>query len=136
MHELEKAVVMLPRASGLSRLRPPAERVAAAQGLYYVVTGVWPLVSLGSFVRVTGPKADGWLVKTVAALVSVIGLALLHGARRRRVTPELQFLGAGSALALATIDAVYTSSRRIAAVYLGDAAAELALAAGWAAARR
>jgi hypothetical protein len=28
------------------------------QGLYYGMTGRWPLLSLGTFERVTGPKTD------------------------------------------------------------------------------
>ena len=32
--------------------------LAYAQGGFYLVTGIWPLVSIGSFQRVTGPKVD------------------------------------------------------------------------------
>ena len=39
-----------------------------AQGLYYLITGVWPFLSMASFQAITGPKVDGWLVKMVGAL--------------------------------------------------------------------
>ena len=103
--------------------------VLAIQGLFYVATGIWSLVSIGSFQRVTGPKVDTWLVKTVGALVTVIGGVLALAAARRRTSAEVTTLAVGSALALATIDTVYASTGRISRVYLLDSVAETALAA-------
>src|SRR5436305_6669143 len=70
------------------------------QGLYYLATGVWPLVSMDTFLMVTGPKTDLWLVDTVGVLVGVIGLVLLLAAARRHATAEVVVLALGSALAL------------------------------------
>ena len=106
--------------------------VALAQGMYFTATGVWPLVHMPSFLAVTGPKRDRWLVRTVGALVGVVGGVLTSAARRDRVTPELTALGAGSALALALVDVVYTSRRTIPPIYRLDAAAEATLLAAWA----
>lgn len=119
---------------------PPRERdlsatAAVAQGAYYVATGVWPLVSMRSFLKVTGPKTDLWLVKTVGGLVGVIGGVLLVAGLRRRVVPELKLLGAGSAAALAAVEGFYVLRRRIPVIYLADAAAEAVLLAMWAAAK-
>lgn len=100
--------------------------VALAQGGYFALTGLWPLVSMRTFERVTGPKADRWLVQAVGASLGLAGA-------RRRVTPELALLAAGSAAGLAAIDIVYVARRRIAPVYLLDALAEGALLLGWAA---
>jgi hypothetical protein len=110
-------------------------RLAVMQGLYYVATGLWPLVSMRTFERVTGPKADDWLVKTVGVLVTVIGGVLVVAGARGSRAPEVALLGAGSALGLAGIDAVYSLKGVIAPIYLADAALEVGLAAGWAAAR-
>jgi hypothetical protein len=85
-----------------------------------------------SFEAVTGPKVDRWLVKTVGALVAVIGSGLALASRRRQLAPELMLVAAGSAAALATIDTVYVAKRRISPVYLLDAVAEIALVVGWA----
>src|SRR5687767_12121314 len=74
--------------------------LALAQGTYYFATGVWPILHLRSFERVTGPKLEGWLVKTVGALIAVIGATVALAGWRRRITPELRFLAAGSAAAL------------------------------------
>jgi hypothetical protein len=109
-----------------------AEGLAVGQGAYYLATGVWPLLHMRSFLAVTGPKTDLWLVKTVGALVGVIGAALLEAGRRGRVTRETALLAGGSAAALAAVDVVYASRGRIPPVYLLDAVPELALAAGWA----
>ena len=113
-----------------------AVAIALLQGGFYAATGVWALVDLDSFMAVTGPKVDHWLVKTVGALVTVIGGVLLVAARRRRVTGEIALLGAGSALSLAAIDVVYVSLDRISTIYLLDAVAEIGLAVAWGLARR
>jgi hypothetical protein len=47
--------------------------VLRAQGGYYLVTGLWPLVHLASFEAITGPKVDDWLVRMVGLLAAVIG---------------------------------------------------------------
>ena len=110
------------------------EAMALAQGAFYTASGVWPIVDLESFETVTGPKPEGWLVKTVGGLLGVTGAALTLAGLRKRVTPEMALVAAGSAAVLATIDVVYVSRRRISPVYLLDAVAEGALIAGWASA--
>ena len=107
--------------------------LALGQGVYYLLTGLWALVSMRTFEAVTGPKTDRWLVKTVGVLVSVIGAVLMLAGLRRRVEPESALLAAGSAAGLAAIDTVYATRGRISKIYLLDAVAEVALAAAWAA---
>ena len=109
--------------------------VARVQGWFYVATGVWPILDIDSFQRVTGPKVDLWLVRTVGVLVTVIGATLLVAARQRRLDGAVILLAIGSALGLASVDVVYVSAGRISPVYLLDAAAELGLAGLWAVAR-
>lgn len=106
--------------------------VAVGQGIFYLVTGLWPFVTCAGFEKITGPKVDFWLVQTAGALITVIGGVLLSAGLRRQVTPELAALGAGSAAGLASIDIVYTRRGRISPVYLLDALAELSLIALWA----
>jgi hypothetical protein len=111
------------------------------QGLYYLVTGVWPLVSIRTFQMITGPKtdnavtgreADHWLVMTVGVLVTAIALALLLAAWRRVNSPEIAILAIASALGLTGIDVLYVARKVILPIYLADAAAEIVLLAGWA----
>ena len=108
-----------------------SSRLARAQGLYYLATGVWPLLSMRSFEAVTGPKVDRWLVNTVGVLVSVIGVTLVLAGRRERVTQEPAVLAGGSAAALAAIDTVYATRGRISKIYLLDALLEIAIVAAW-----
>jgi len=112
-------------------------QVAAAQAVFYVGTGVWPLVHRGSFERVTGPKTDFWLAQTVGVLVTAVGGGLAHAvASGREVSPELRTVACGSGVGLALVDVLFVMRRRISPIYLLDAAAEVGLAAGWFLARR
>jgi hypothetical protein len=110
-------------------------RVAFVQGLYYLGSGIWPLVSMRTFQAVTGPKTDDWLVRTVGLLAATIG-GVLAG-RALPADPDVPpdpTLGIGSALAFATTDVVHALSGRISRVYLADAAVELGIVAAWVAA--
>jgi len=102
-------------------------KTLAAQGVYYTVTGIVPFLSRDAFEAVTGPKREWWLVQTVAALVTAVGGGLISAGVRDRVTPELLAIATGCAAGLAGIDFVYVARRRISPVYLGDAAAQLAV---------
>ena len=127
-----------PMTTGSPGARQPDELttwLALGQGLYYALTGLWPLVHMETFQLVTGPKSEHWLVKTVGVLVTVIGAVLALAGRRRTVGPEVTLLATGSAAGLAAIDVIYVARRRIAPVYLLDAVAEVALIAGWLIAR-
>jgi hypothetical protein len=108
-----------------------ARGVAAVQGLYYLITGVWPLVSLDTFLAVTGPKTDLWLVQTVGGLVTAAGAALLVAAWRGP-SAEAIVLAVGYILALTVVDVIYVGRRVVPPVYLLDALAEVILLAGWA----
>ena len=94
------------------------------QGLYYILTGVWPLVSLRTFELVTGPKTDDWLVQTVGVLAAVIGIALLFGARGPRPAAETLLLAGGAAAGFGGVDVAFVLGGRIPAIYLADAAAQ------------
>jgi hypothetical protein len=107
-------------------------RVAAAQALLYLSTGIWPLLHRRSFERVTGPKVDFWLVETVGVTVGAIGLGLTQAlVGRGRIPRELRTVAATAAVGLAALDTIYVARRRISPVYLVDAAAEAALATAW-----
>jgi hypothetical protein len=108
----------------------PLTRAAlGAQGGYYLITGIVPFVSRRAFEAVTGPKADWWLVQTVSVLVDAVGVALIAGAARDRVTPELVVAAGGCAAGLAAVDVVYATRGRIARTYFADAAVQAACAA-------
>jgi hypothetical protein len=109
----------------------PCPFVVAGQGLYYLLTGMWPMVHLGSFLIVTGPKDDLWLVRTAGLLIAVIGGTLLFSALRFQVVPEIMFLAIGSALALGGIDIYYVLKGQIPMMYLLDALMEIVWLLPW-----
>jgi hypothetical protein len=111
-----------------------AHTLALVQGIYFLATGIWPLVSIDTFQAVTGEKHDLWLVHTVGVLVAAIGLVLLVSGWRRTVSPELALLAVGSALALAGIDVLYVARGVIDRIYLLDAVVEAVLILLWVAA--
>ncbi len=105
--------------------------VSIAHGIYYLLTGVWALVSIDTFQKVTGPKTDLWLVKTIGWLVSVIGLVLILAGIRGEVGAEIVLLAIGNAIALAGVDVYYVSKGTISKVYLIDAIGEAILIIWW-----
>lgn len=107
------------------------KNLALAQGAYYVITGTWAILHLRSFERVTGPKEDDWLVKTVGVLVTVIGAVLIRAGLRERPDQEAAFLAAGSAAGLSVIGTYYPLVGRISRIYLLDAAVEAAIVVAW-----
>jgi hypothetical protein len=117
-------------------------RLCWFQGGYYLVTGAWPVVSMRSFELVTGEKtdnlptgleADHWLVMTVAGLILAVAAALLTAAIRKSVVFEIGVLALGAALALASIDLIYTFRGVISPIYLADAALEIPMILLWSA---
>ena len=106
--------------------------LAIAQGAYYLFTGIWPLINRDSFLAVTGPKTDLWLVNTVSVLVIVIGGTLLFGAAIRQVNATLIALAIGSAAGLVGIEFFYAMRGEIWPIYLLDAIGEAVLILLWA----
>lgn len=102
-----------------------------AQGTYFLITGVWPLIDIQSFQSVTGRKTDLWLVKMVGLLTISIGLLLFITAFRKRMTLESFVLIIASCISYLLIDVIYTLKQTILPVYLGDAFIELLLIIFW-----
>ena len=69
-----------------------------AQGLYYLLIGLWPLVGMHSYQRFTGHQGDLWVVEVIGALLLAIGGTLCLAAYRKQGSPEVLFLAFGSAL--------------------------------------
>lgn len=108
-------------------------RLAALHVAYYVVGGLWPLVSMRTFLAVTGQKRELWLVRNLAWLMILIGAVLAVAARRGNTRAEISMLGAGSGAVFGAIDVWYVLvRRRIAPTYLLDGVVQLALAVAWA----
>lgn len=109
-------------------------QLAIVQGAYLLITGIWPLVSMKSFLYVTGPKTDLWLVTTVGLLLAVTGSTLISSGLNARRQPEFVWLGMVTAVCLAAIEIYFTIEKVISAVYLLDSVLELLFTFLWIAA--
>jgi hypothetical protein len=92
------------------------------QAVYYLLTGLWPLVSIRTFEAVTGPKIDDWLVHMVGLLAASIGATLFVGSAARQPVRETVVLSILSAASFAAIDIFYALNGTISRIYLADAA--------------
>lgn len=93
------------------------------QSVYFLITALWPLVHIKSFMLITGYKKEQWLVKTVAVLILSIGVAML-AAVMMGISMPILILAACSCLSLLVIDIYYVSKAVIRSVYLLDALVE------------
>lgn len=93
--------------------------VTYGQGIYYLITGIWPMLHMESFVAVTGPKTDLWLVRMVALLSISIGATILA---QKRGPYVLHF---STALSFIAIDCYYALNDTIWDIYLADAFAQV-----------
>jgi hypothetical protein len=99
---------------------------AIIQGMYYIVTGLWPAFNVSSFEKVTGPKTDKWLVKVMGFTLAGIGVVLLIA------EPDTaRLLGIIIAAILGFADLYYALRGVISKIYLGDAVIQALIIAGW-----
>jgi hypothetical protein len=105
--------------------------VSLVQGIYFLVFGIWPILHMQSFLEVTGPKTDLWLVKTVGIILAVIGIVLILAQVNTEIHTSIIVLAIGSALSLALLEFIYVSKCVISPIYLGDAVLELILIGWW-----
>jgi len=107
------------------------KRLLRLTGGFYFLTGIWPVVHIHSFMEVTGPKTDIWLVKTVGLLITALSIGLLRSSFRNVVQPDLVLVVLGFAGFLTAVDIYYNITDVIAPVYLTDAVAEILLILAW-----
>ncbi len=121
-----------PNNAGFDPLcSPRMSLLLVIQGVYFIFSGLWPLLDIFTFQLVMGPKADLWLVRTVGTLVSVIGGTLLLAGIRRRSSLEIRILAVGAALGIALIESIHVLNGRLSPGHLFDAVVELGLVSFW-----
>jgi hypothetical protein len=114
--------------------RSAAERgrtLGYAHGTFNLVSGAWPIVHMRSFEAVFGPKADDWLVRTVAGLLMAIGWSQIRAAPSAEGQDFARCLGLGTAATLLAIDVIYVPKGRLSPTYLIDAVVEAAWIRAW-----
>lgn len=93
------------------------------QGAYFIITGIWPLLGIDSFITATGPKQDLWLVEMIGLLSASIGLTFIVASLRRQKLPLV--LGYSVAFSFLFMDLIYVIKGVIGRVYLLDGAVQL-----------
>jgi hypothetical protein len=102
-----------------------------AQGIYYLLRGLWSLLHLGSVESLAETHRNVWLSEEVGALVLVIGVALCVAAYRRQGSPEILVIAFGSALGMGLIELLFIFHRRISVLYLIDVIIQFGLVVFW-----
>ena len=101
------------------------------QGLYTLLTALWGLIDIDSFMAVTGPKNDIWLVKTVSVVLLAIAATLITYLFIQGDPLPAMVLGLLTSAGLATIDFYYSGRKVISPVYALDGIAEVVFALVW-----
>lgn len=101
------------------------------QCIYTLITAVWPILDIQSFMEVTGYKTDVWLVKTVGALLIPVAACMgTHLFIRSDHTPVF-VLGAFTAIAFICIDFYYALNDVIPDIYLADGVVQVIFLITW-----
>ncbi len=102
-----------------------------AQGIYYLIRGLWLLLGHGFHGAATGETVTAFLSHSTGLLVLVIGAALCLAAYRRQGSPEVLLIALGAAVGLTVLDIVYVFNRSISVLYVLDAIIQACLVAAW-----
>lgn len=106
-------------------------RLLYIQGFYFLITGIWPLVSIETFLAITGPKEDVWLIHVIGLLIIAIGSSMLTATRDKRRNLSTLILGLLSSFGLFLADVVFHYKGIISEVYLLDAVVEFGFFVFW-----
>jgi hypothetical protein len=110
---------------------PLKKSLTIIQGLYFALTGLWPIVHIKSFMAVAGPKTDLWLVKTVGLLLAVNGVVFLLALTEKHLARTTKLLAGGVPVVTALVDFYYVLNDVISPVYLVDGFIQVIFIAGW-----
>jgi hypothetical protein len=90
------------------------------QGFYLLITSLWSLLDIHSFMKITGPKTDLWLVKSFSLILICIALSCLYSGFTRQFSPAVYLMASSIALVLFAIDVYYPLKGVIRKVYMAD----------------
>ncbi|MEE9134115.1 MAG: hypothetical protein V3U13_11195 [Gemmatimonadota bacterium] len=103
-------------------------RVLAGQGVYYILTGLWPLIHFSSFADAVAMQLNPFQSHAFAAVIVVVGGSLLEAARREPPGPFPTLLGAAVAAAISIVSLWWLPRLGEASVLWVDLVLEVALA--------
>lgn len=101
------------------------------QGLYWSITGLWALVALDHFSRVTGLHREGLHVTdrfemySISTLAVVLGLFFIWGARKKEFLKPTAILALSLAIAVIIPELIYLPQMKDMALFWLDFAEEI-----------
>jgi hypothetical protein len=101
------------------------------QTIYYLLTAIWPLVHIESFMDVTGHKTDTWLVKTVGMLLLAISVTFLFSLLTKKLSSGTIVLALACCAAFLLVDCYFAFKGVISEIYMGDASIQFILIIAW-----
>ena len=101
------------------------------QGIYTALTALWALIDIDSFMAVTGPKTDIWLVKTVSVVLLAVGAGFIAQALVKSNPLPVVLLALTCSIGLCSIDIYYAFNNVISNIYLADAFLQILFMAVW-----
>ena len=105
--------------------------LVSLQSIYIMLTALWPIIDIETFMAATGPKHDVWLVKTVGALLIPVASCLATFLFvRGSITPAI-VLGLLTSVSFIVIDFYYALTDVISNIYMLDGVIESGFLAGW-----
>lgn len=106
--------------------------IPLVQGIYLMITALWPLLDINSFMRMTGRKTDIWLVKSVSVLLLSLVIILWKAALKPQPIPlsnaAAVMVGTGG---LAAVEFSYYFNGTISRIYMIDAIIEMFFLLWW-----
>jgi hypothetical protein len=101
------------------------------QGIYTLLTALWPIVHIESFMEVSGYKTDIWLVNTVSVLLLSIAVALIVTTTFKQINAPISVLALLVAIGMAYVDFYYALNNTIWNIYMADGVVEILFAVSW-----
>jgi len=98
------------------------------QGVYYIASGLWPVVAIGHYMRATGQESHGAVAQVLGGVLAGLGVALVAGL----VPPRARtWVGAGTAIALGAGGTYFAVRGKGLPVNLTDSLVQAAFAVSW-----
>ena len=105
--------------------------IIIAQSAYILITAVWPILDIESFMRITGYKTDIWLVKTVGALLIPVAACLSTYLFLEADKRPAFVLGMLTCVSFIAIDFYYALNDVISDIYLVDGIVQIIFLVMW-----
>lgn len=112
-------------------MRALLQKILSIQGVYFLIVGMWPIVSINSFMSFAGPKTDIWLVRTFGAMLACEGFCFIITAMLRHMSFPMLILAFLNSVLLLFVDMHYHLDNVLGESYLVDASIEFLFIVWW-----